>query len=117
METLFAVLNRRGLLLVFLWVLLEQAGIPLPAPPLLVTAGALAQEGAWRAEWVVAIAVAACLIADHAWFIAGRMRGRTLLAGICRLSLSPEPSGEREAYRKARDIAMTLARPAPPPIR
>jgi len=90
MDPLFVVLHRRGLLLVFLWVLVEQAGIPLPAPPLLVTAGALAQEGAWRAEWVVAIAVAACLIADHAWFIAGRMRGRALLAGICRLSLSPD---------------------------
>jgi len=90
MEPLFAVLNRRGLLLVFLWVLLEQAGIPLPAPPLLVTAGALAEEGAWRPEWLVATALAACLIADHAWFIAGRLRGRALLAGICRLSLSPD---------------------------
>ena len=90
MEPLFALLNRRGLLLIFLWVLVEQAGIPLPAPPILVTAGALAQEGAWRPEWVVATVVAACLIADHAWFIAGRLRGRVLLASICRLSLSPD---------------------------
>ena len=90
MDPLFVVLNRRGLLLVFLWVLVEQAGMPLPALPLLVTAGALAQEGAWRPEWVVATSVAACLVADHAWFMAGRLRGRALLAGICRLSLSPD---------------------------
>jgi membrane protein DedA with SNARE-associated domain/rhodanese-related sulfurtransferase len=90
MDALFILLNRRGLLLVFLWVLVEQSGIPLPAVPLLVTAGALAQEGALRPEWVVATALAACLIADHAWFIAGRLRGRALLAGICRLSLSPD---------------------------
>ena len=90
MDPLFVVLHRRGLLLVFLWVLVEQAGIPLPAPPLLVAAGALAQEGSWRPEWVVATAVAACLVADHAWFIAGRLRGRALLAGVCRLSLSPD---------------------------
>jgi len=90
MEPLFPALHRHGLLLVFLWVLVEQAGVPLPALPLLVTAGALAQEGAWRPEWVVGTAVAACLLADHAWFIAGRLRGRALLAGICRLSLSPD---------------------------
>ncbi len=90
MEPLLLLLDRRGLLLVFVWVLVEQSGIPLPAVPLLVTAGALAQEGALRPDWVVGTAFAACLIADHAWFVAGRLRGRALLAGICRLSLSPD---------------------------
>ena len=90
MESLFLLLNRRGLLLVFAWVLVEQSGVPLPAVPLLVTAGALAQEGALRPDWVVGTAFAACLIGDHAWFFAGRLRGRALLAGICRLSLSPD---------------------------
>jgi membrane protein DedA with SNARE-associated domain/rhodanese-related sulfurtransferase len=85
-----ALLDRWGIFLVFGWVLVEQAGMPLPAPPLLVAAGAIAQEGVLRPEMVLLTAVAACLIADHAWFIAGRLRGRVLLAGICRLSLSPD---------------------------
>jgi membrane protein DedA with SNARE-associated domain len=89
MDTLL-LLDRWGLLLVFGWVLVEQSGIPLPAPPLLVTAGALAQEGSWRPEWVLGSAVVASLAADHAWFLAGRLRGRFLLARLCRLSLSPD---------------------------
>jgi membrane protein DedA with SNARE-associated domain/rhodanese-related sulfurtransferase len=87
---LLSLLDHWGLALVFGWVLVEQSGIPFPAPPLLVTAGAIAQEGALRPEMVLVAAVAASLIADHAWFIAGRFRGRALLAGICRLSLSPD---------------------------
>lgn len=87
---LLALLHRWGPLLVFAWVLVEQSGIPFPAPPLLITAGALAQQGVLRPEWLLAAAVAASLIADHAWFLAGRSRGRALLARVCRLSLSPD---------------------------
>ncbi len=87
---LLALLDRWGLALVFGWVLLEQSGVPLPASPILVTAGALAQEGALRPEWVLGCALAASLIADHAWFAAGRYRGRALLGTICKLSLSPD---------------------------
>jgi membrane protein DedA with SNARE-associated domain/rhodanese-related sulfurtransferase len=76
--------------MVFGWVLVEQSGVPLPAPPLLVAAGAIAQDGKLQPELVLLAATAACLIADHAWFVAGRLRGRALLAGICRLSLSPD---------------------------
>lgn len=79
-----------GLALVFGSVLLELAGLPIPAPPILVGAGALAVDGTMRAEAVLATAFAAAMIADHAWFLAGRLRGRVLLAGICRLSISPD---------------------------
>ena len=79
-----------GLVLVFASVLLEQAGLPIPAPPILIGAGALAVEGTMHPAAVLAAGVAACLIADHAWFLAGRRHGRRLLAGICRLSLSPD---------------------------
>jgi membrane protein DedA with SNARE-associated domain/rhodanese-related sulfurtransferase len=79
-----------GLAVVFVAVLLEQAGLPVPAAPLLVAAGSLADTGLLRAELVLLAALAACVIADHLWFAAGRTRGRALLAGICRLSLSPD---------------------------
>src|SRR5687768_2067820 len=79
-----------GLALVFLSVLLEQAGLPIPAPPILIGAGALAMEGTLDASTVMAAGLAACLVADHAWFAAGRRHGRRLLAGICRLSISPD---------------------------
>lgn len=79
-----------GIPLIFATALAEQAGLPLPAAPILISAGALAWDGALRPEAVLAAAFAACLIADHAWFAAGRLRGRAVLAGICRLSLSPD---------------------------
>jgi membrane protein DedA with SNARE-associated domain/rhodanese-related sulfurtransferase len=85
-----ALLTRWGLLLVFGSVLLEQGGLPLPAAPLLVAAGALAEEGAMRPEHVLLAALLACLLADHVWFFTGRRHGRRLLAGVCRLSLSPD---------------------------
>lgn len=83
-------LTRWGILLVFGAVLLEHGGLPLPAAPLLVVAGALAGEGAMRPERVLLAALLASLLADHAWFITGRRYGRRLLAGVCRLSLSPD---------------------------
>ena len=85
-----ALLTRWGLLLVFGSVLLEQGGLPLPAAPVLVAAGALAQDEVLRPEKVLLAAFLACFLADHLWFLTGRRYGRHLLAGICRLSLSPD---------------------------
>ena len=85
-----ALLARWGILLVFGSVLLEHGGLPIPAAPLLVAAGALAQEGGMRPESVLLAALFACLVADHFWFLTGRRYGRRLLAGVCRLSLSPD---------------------------
>jgi membrane protein DedA with SNARE-associated domain/rhodanese-related sulfurtransferase len=79
-----------GVPLVFAAVVLEQIGLPLPAPPILVAAGALAADGAMRPELVLLSAFGACLLADHIWFASGRRFGRRLLSGICRLSLSPD---------------------------
>ena len=85
-----ALLIRWDVPLVFAAVMLEQSGLPVPAAPILVVAGALAASGAIRPELVLLAAFVACLIADHAWFLTGRLFGRGLLAGICRMSLSPD---------------------------
>ena len=87
---MFELLVTHGAALVFLLVLLEHGGLPIPAAPFLVAAGALAQEGAMQPVLVLLAAFVACLVADHMWFILGRRHGRRLLAGICRLSLSPD---------------------------
>lgn len=83
-------MTRWGLALVFGSVLLEHGGLPLPAAPILMAAGALADEGVARPALVLVIALLACLIADHAWFLLGRRHGRRLLATVCRISLSPD---------------------------
>jgi membrane protein DedA with SNARE-associated domain/rhodanese-related sulfurtransferase len=79
-----------GLTLVFLNVLLEQLGLPLPAFPTLVVAGALAANGRLPALGVCAVAVTAALIGDSAWYLAGRTYGVRVMKLLCRISLTPD---------------------------
>ncbi|MGB3291309.1 MAG: VTT domain-containing protein [Burkholderiaceae bacterium] len=90
-DSLLLLLAEHGLALLFGNVLLEQAGLPIPAYPSLVVAGTLAQHGSQPSiAAVFGVAVLACLIADTAWFWLGRKRGAWLMRGICKVSLSPD---------------------------
>ena len=79
-----------GLTLIFLNVLLEQLGVPLPAIPTLVLAGALAANGKLPGYAVFAVAVAASLIGDTSWYLAGRAYGVRVMKLLCRISLTPD---------------------------
>src|SRR5690349_11335964 len=79
-----------GLGLIFLNVLLEQLGAPVPAIPILVVAGALAANGQLPASGVFALALAASLIGDSAWYLAGRAYGVRVMKLLCRISLTPD---------------------------
>lgn len=87
---LVELLSRWELPLVFGAVVLEQGGLPLPAAPLLVAAGALSDLGVMRAEQILLTAFLACMVADNLWFWIGRRYGRRVLGAVCRLSLSPD---------------------------
>jgi membrane protein DedA with SNARE-associated domain len=71
-------------------VLAEQLGVPLPSVPVLLAAGALAGLGKIGAAPALAFAVLATVIADLAWFEAGRRRGNRVLKFVCRVSLEPD---------------------------
>src|SRR5215472_692709 len=60
-----------GYLLLFAWVFAEQIGLPLPAAPALLAAGALAAGGSINLFLLVGIAVAASVLPDYLWFRAG----------------------------------------------
>lgn len=79
-----------GLGIVFLNVLIEQLGAPIPAYPVLVVTGALEGGDPVRLILLVLVAVAAALIADVVWYRAGRAYGHAVLGRICRISLSPD---------------------------
>lgn len=73
---------------VFVNVLLQQLGLPVPVVPTLLLAGSLAATpGALGSAW--AAAIVASLAADMVWYAAGRMFGYRVLAGLCRLSINP----------------------------
>jgi membrane protein DedA with SNARE-associated domain len=71
-------------------VLADQLGLPVPALPALVLAGALAaKDVAWACE-VFAASVAAATVADSLWYVAGRRFGHAAVRILCVLSLTPE---------------------------
>ena len=79
-----------GLTVIFLNVLCDQLGLPVPAVPTLVIAGAMAADGRLPAGAVFGLALAACLIGDCAWYVAGRYFGGRVMHLLCRVSLTPE---------------------------
>lgn len=89
-SALFQSVASYGLPLVCGVVLLEQLGLPIPAIPVLVIAGALAVDGRLAAWQVLLGAVAASVAADALWFGLGRIQGNRILKTLCRISLSPD---------------------------
>jgi membrane protein DedA with SNARE-associated domain/rhodanese-related sulfurtransferase len=76
--------------LLFLNVLLDQLGVPLPAVPALVVAGALLAGGRLPAVATVLVVLTACLIGDSIWYFAGRLYGARVMKLLCRISLTPD---------------------------
>lgn len=76
---------------VLFWtVLFEQIGLPIPAIPLLVAAGAMVGQGKMSLAAALLLPVAASLPADIFWFWLGRVRGWQVLGWLCRISLEPD---------------------------
>ncbi len=83
-----AALQRDAVWVVFANVLAQQLGLPVPAVPTLLVAGSLAASGG-QAGQMLAAAVLASVLADWAWYGAGRAFGYRVLSGLCRLSINP----------------------------
>jgi membrane protein DedA with SNARE-associated domain len=83
-------LIRHGYLLLFVWLLAEQAALPLPSIPLLLACGALARAGKMELHMVLLYGLIACMLADNIWFQLGRRRGTRILRFICRIALEPD---------------------------
>jgi membrane protein DedA with SNARE-associated domain/rhodanese-related sulfurtransferase len=90
MRHLIILIQQYGLPFVFLNVLLEQGGLPIPAYPTLLIAAALAATSTYRPYQIVAVAVLAALSADSLWYLAGRRMGYRVMDKLCRVSLSPD---------------------------
>jgi membrane protein DedA with SNARE-associated domain len=83
-------LIEHGYALLFGWVLVEQMGLPIPAIPLLLAAGALAGSGKIALTFAVTVALIAVILADLFWYSLGRFRGGRVLKLLCRISLEPD---------------------------
>lgn len=79
-----------GYVLLFSVVLAEQAGLPIPAVPILLGVGALAGAGRMSLTVAFGVALAASLPPDLVWYELGRRRGARVLGLLCRISLEPD---------------------------
>ncbi|HTU01358.1 MAG TPA: VTT domain-containing protein [Candidatus Sulfotelmatobacter sp.] len=90
MEGILEFLIRHSYAVLFVWVLLEQGGVPVPGTPLLLAAGALAAAGRMNLALILGTALAASLVSDVGWYGLGRRRGIAILNRLCRISLEPD---------------------------
>lgn len=80
-------LQEQAPLIVFVNVWLQQMGLPLPSVPTLVMAGSRISAAGF--PLLLGLAVAASLLADWVWYLAGRAFGYRVLSLLCRLSVNP----------------------------
>jgi membrane protein DedA with SNARE-associated domain/rhodanese-related sulfurtransferase len=73
--------------ILFLWVLIEQLGLPVPSIPLLLTAGTLSATHRVSAFSALLAVLAACILSDSTWYLLGRRYGNRVIRLLCKLSL------------------------------
>ena len=90
MNELTGLVLKQGVGFVFLNILFQQLGVPIPAVPTLLVAGALAADGRLPFGKLLAAVLVATVAADTVWFLLGRRYGQKVLKTLCKVSLSPD---------------------------
>jgi membrane protein DedA with SNARE-associated domain/rhodanese-related sulfurtransferase len=83
-------LVHHGAAVLFAAVFIEQMGVPLPAMPWLLAAGALAGTGKMSGVVALSAATFGSVVADLIWFYLGRRYGNRVLKLLCRISIEPD---------------------------
>jgi len=115
MHAIIPFLLRHGYWVLFVNVLVEQAGLPIPAIPVMLAMGALAGLGNFSFAESLALAIAAALASDLMWFRLGRVRGHSILNLLCRISLEPDScvSNIQTVFRRFGALALLFAKFVP----
>lgn len=95
MDEIVRFVIEHGYLVLVVWVFADQMGLPLPAVPILLAAGALAGSGHMDVLVAVGLASAAAVLADLVWYEIGRRRGHSVVKLLCRISLEPDTCVKR----------------------
>jgi membrane protein DedA with SNARE-associated domain/rhodanese-related sulfurtransferase len=94
--------------ILFLWVLVEQMGVPIPSIPVLLTAGTLSATNRVSAPMSLFAVLVACLIADSMWYLLGQRYGNSVLKLLCRLSFEADTCVTKTSGYFHRRGALTL---------
>jgi membrane protein DedA with SNARE-associated domain/rhodanese-related sulfurtransferase len=107
-----------GLAVLFVWVMAEQLGVPIPSIPLLITAGTLSATsshayGQHLSIWLMLLSVmAACAVSDTIWYHLGRRFGQAVIRMLCRFSLETDTCVRRtqNIFEKRGPVALLFAK-------
>src|ERR1700733_14041985 len=102
MKQMVEFLAQHGYWVLFVSLLCRQACLPVPANLLLLAAGALAGLGKLNLGAILVFAVAAFLLADTAWYGAGRIWGGRTLEFVCGAAADPSACVGRIAGKFSR---------------
>jgi len=99
---------RHAYSVLFGWVLVEQAGVPIPSVPLMLAAGTMSAAHKVQIALIIPVVLLACLIADTGWWWMGRRFGSRVLDLLCRMSLDASTCVNRAQGSIARRGGVTL---------
>jgi membrane protein DedA with SNARE-associated domain/rhodanese-related sulfurtransferase len=101
-----------GYWILFLWVMVEQLGVPVPSVPLLLTAGTLTATHKLSLPLVLISVVLGSLVSDSLWYWMGKKYGGAVVKLLCRLSMESNTCVRRtEGYfAKHGEGALVLAK-------
>ncbi len=115
MTELLNFLVEHGYTVIFIWVALDQAGLPLPAVPLLLAAGVLVGMGDMSLVLVLLTVLLASVPIDLFWFWLGRLRGARVLHLLCILSLEPDycVRNTEDVFRRLGPMSLVIGKFVP----
>lgn len=86
MEFLLRAFVHHAYSILFGWVFVEQAGLPVPSAPVLLAAGTMSAAHKLHVALVLPVVLLACVIADSMWFWLGRRYGTRIVNVLCKMS-------------------------------
>lgn len=86
-DHIYSLFDRFGYAAVFVGVMLDNAGFPVPGELILLITGSLVANHSLSFVPAVIAAAAGALLSDSCWYLAGRLGSRRLIGLYCRVSL------------------------------
>ena len=112
MSHILSLIIHHGYLVIFLIVLAEAVGMPVPSALALIAGGAAVASGSLHGLTVAMLAIVAMLLGDTLFYVLGNLMGWNLLGFLCRVSLNPETCILRaaESFYKRGRAALLVAK-------
>lgn len=108
MSSVEGLLLGHAYLILFGWVLVEQAGVPIPSVPLMLAAGTMSAAHKLHIAYALPMILLASVIADSGWYWLGRRYGARVINVLCKFSFEASTCVEKTQGTVSRRGPFTL---------